>query len=44
MHINKRLKSEVVRDPADFCIQSIEYFLGMLCRLVFNIQLELKAY
>ena len=43
MCINKRLKSEVVRDPANFCIQSLEYFPGMLRRLVFNIRSEFKA-
>ena len=37
MRINKRLKSEVVRDPANFYIQSLKYFLGMLYYLVFNI-------
>ena len=43
MRVDKRLKSEVVRDPADFYIQSVEYFPGMLYYLIFNIQLEFKA-
>jgi len=43
MYINKRLKSKVVRDPANFYIQSLKYFLGILRRLVFNIRLEFKA-
>jgi len=43
MRVDKRLKSKVVGDPADFYIQSLKYFLGMLHCLVFNVQLELKA-
>ena len=37
MRINKRLKSKVVKDLADFYIQFLKYFLGILRRLVFNI-------
>ena len=37
MGINKRLKSKVVKDPADLYIQPLKYFLGMLYYLVFNI-------
>ena len=43
MRVNKCLKSKVVRDPADFYIQSLEYFLGLLYYLVFNIRSEFKA-
>jgi hypothetical protein len=43
MHINKCLKSKVVKDPANLYIWSFKYFPGTLRRLVFNIQLELKA-
>ena len=43
MCVNKRLKSKMVKDLTDFCIQSLKYFPSMLYYLVFNIQLELKA-
>ena len=37
MCVNKYLKFKVARDLADFYIQSLKYFLGILHRLVFNI-------
>jgi len=37
MCVNKRLKFKVVGDLANFCIQSLKYFLGMFYRLVFNV-------
>ena len=43
MCIDKYLKSKVVRDLVNFYIQSLKYFLSTLCRLIFNIKLELKA-
>ena len=43
MRINKRLKFKVVRDLANFYIQSLKYFLSILRRLVFNIQLKFKT-
>ena len=37
MRVDERIKSKVVRDLANFYIQSLKYFLGTPRRLIFNI-------
>ena len=37
MRINKCLKSKVIKNLANFYIQSLKYFLGIFYYLVFNI-------